>query len=171
MSLYVIVSRYEINKISKICTKADMVYNYIARSRMIGNLTFSIRIHCFSWIYIFHFLFGKLARHSLNSLYVKKHEYFVLCSFQTSYASLHIVKSNTYRVPLKSTVRPKLFVILNFGLNFFTFFHRLQPLSTDDQSVLDAEVEQLLQEQGFGWNDPYTQCVLQTLISSFRYYG
>merc|ERR1712226_895269 len=47
----------------------------------------------------------------------------------------------------------------------------LQPLSTDDQSVLDAEVEQLLQDQGFGWNDPYTQCVLQTLISSFRYYG
>merc|ERR1711879_250878 len=47
----------------------------------------------------------------------------------------------------------------------------LQPLSTDDQSMLDAEVEQLLQDQGFGWNDPYTQCVLQTLISSFRYYG
>merc|ERR1739845_119473 len=47
----------------------------------------------------------------------------------------------------------------------------LQPLSTDDQSFLDAEVEQLLQEQGFGWSDPYTQCVLQTLISSFRYYG
>lgn len=106
----------------KICTKADMVYNYIARSRMIGNLTFSIRIHCFSWIYIFHFLFGKLARHSLNSLYVKKHEYFVLCSFQTSYASLHIVKSNTYRVPLKSTVRPKLFVILNFRAKLFHIF-------------------------------------------------
>ena len=106
----------------KICTKADMVYNYIARSRMIGNLTFSIRIHCFSWIYIFHFLFGKLARHSLNSLYVKKHEYFVLCSFQTSYASLHIVKSNTYRVPRKITVRPKLFVILNFWAKLFHIF-------------------------------------------------
>ena len=29
MSLYLIVSRYEINKISKICTNADMVYNFI----------------------------------------------------------------------------------------------------------------------------------------------
>jgi len=46
----------------------------------------------------------------------------------------------------------------------------LQPLSTDDQSVLDNEVEQLL-EQGFRWDDPYFQCVIQTLIGSFRYYG
>merc|ERR1711997_692833 len=46
----------------------------------------------------------------------------------------------------------------------------LQPLSTDDQSVLDVEVERLL-EQGFRWDDPYFQCVIQTLIGSFRYYG
>merc|ERR1712018_246737 len=46
----------------------------------------------------------------------------------------------------------------------------LQPLSTDDQSFLDAEVERLL-EQGFRWDDSYTQCVLQTIIGSFRYYG
>merc|ERR1712244_131739 len=46
----------------------------------------------------------------------------------------------------------------------------LQPLSTDDQSVLDTEVERLL-EQGFRWDDPYFQCVIQTLIGSFRYYG
>ena len=107
----------------------------------------------------------------MNSLYVKEHEYFILCSFQTTYASLHIVKSNTYHVPIKSTLRQKLAVILNFRAKLFHIFYRLQPLSADDQSFLDAEVEQLLQEQGFGWNDPYTQCVLQTLISSFRYYG
>jgi hypothetical protein len=46
----------------------------------------------------------------------------------------------------------------------------LQPLSSDDQSLLDAEVERLL-EQGFRWDDPYTQCVLQTLINSFQFYG
>merc|ERR1711997_1210991 len=32
------------------------------------------------------------------------------------------------------------------------------------------EVERLL-EQGFRWDDPYFQCVIQTLIGSFRYYG
>merc|ERR1712223_1818964 len=31
-------------------------------------------------------------------------------------------------------------------------------------------VERLL-EQGFRWDDPYFQCVIQTLIGSFRYYG
>ena len=89
---------------------------------MIGNLTFSIRIDCFLWIYIFYFLFGKLARHSLNSLYVKEHEYLILCSFQMSYASLHIVKSNTYHVPMKSTSRQNLVVILNFWAKLFHIF-------------------------------------------------
>ena len=118
MSLYVIVSRYEVNKISKFALR--LIWYTI--SRMIGNFTFSIRIHCVSWMYIFHFLFGKLARHSLNSLYVKKHEYFVLCSFQTSYVSLHIVKSNTYHVTIKSTLRQKLAVILNFRAKPFHIF-------------------------------------------------
>ena len=53
---------------------------------------------------------------------------------------------------------------------FILIFPSLQPLSTDDQSVLDTEVERLL-EQGFRWDDPYFQCVIQTLIGSFRYYG
>ena len=60
-------------------------------------------------------------------------------------------------------------VLLIYSYNIFNF-NRLQPLSTDDQSFLEAEVERLL-EQGFHWDDPYTQCVLQTLIGSFHYYG
>ena len=84
--------------------------------------TVSIRINSFSWCIFLYYLFGKLARHFLNSLYVKEHEYFILCSFQTTYASLHIVKSNTYRVPIKSTLRHKLCVILNFLAKLFHIF-------------------------------------------------